>query len=68
MRVELLSNGGYKGMDACIGKVFTTIGDRNSNGSVRIPLSYLELAGYINDGDITTSLYFFDWEVRILND
>ena len=67
MQVELLCNGGYQGMDACVGKVFTTLGESNSNGSVRIPVSYLEQAGFINDGDVTTSLYFFDWEVRILN-
>ncbi len=68
MQVELLSDGGYPGMEACIGKVFTTLGQRNSNGSVRIPVSYLELAGYRNAEYVNTSLYFFDWEVRILND
>ena len=67
MQVELLCNGGYKGMDACIGKVFTTLGESNSNGSVRIPVDILEQAGFINDEFVNTSLYFFDWEVRILN-
>ncbi len=64
MQVELLTNGGYTGLDACIGKQFPTLSEGNSNGSVRIPVSYLEQAGWISDGSITTSLYFFDWEVR----
>jgi hypothetical protein len=64
MQVELLSEGGYGGITACIGKVFTTMNDGNSNSSVRIDVPQLEAAGFISDGSVTTSLYFFDWEVR----
>ena len=67
MQVELLTNGGYLGLDPCIGKVFTTLSDDKIKGSVRIPVAYLELAGFNNVGDITTSLYFFDWEVRVID-
>ncbi len=67
MQVELLRNGGYSGMDACVGKVFTPIHDGCLNGSVRIAVSDLEQAGFINDGCVNTSLYFFDWEVRVID-
>ncbi len=68
MRVELLREGGYGGITACIGKVFTTMNEGNSNGSVRIDVEQLEQAGFVNDGSITTSLYFFEWEVRVIDD
>ena len=68
MRVELLREGGYVGLEACLGKVFTTINDGNSNSSVRISVDQLEQAGFISDGSVTTSLYFFEWEVRVIDD
>lgn len=67
MQVELLCNGGYTGVDACIGKVFTTTSDPRDKDSIRIPVAYLELAGFVNDGSITTSLLFFIGEVRFID-
>lgn len=67
MQVELLCNGGYTGIEACIGKVFTVVSDSRDKDSVRIPIAYLELAGFINDLSVTTSLLFFKWEVRVID-
>ncbi len=69
MQVELLTNGGYMGMDACIGKQFTAVnaGEHNSNDSVRISVEQLEMAGFLNDGCVNTSLYFYNHEVRIID-
>jgi len=67
MQVRLLRNGGYSGIEACIGKVFTTTSDTRVKDTLRIPVSYLEREGFINDGSITTSLVFFHWEVEVVN-
>ncbi len=65
MQVELLSTGGYVGLEACIGKQFDVLHpDGNSNGSVRLDVVQLRLAGYVDDGSNMNSLYFFEWEVR----
>ncbi len=67
MRVELICNGGYTGIEACIGKVFTAVPDGWNRDSVRIPVASLEQAGFIKDDSIATNLLFFKWEVRIID-
>ena len=67
MKVKLLTNGGFIGLDACIGKEFDTMSDGNSNGSVRIATPDLIAAGYYNSS-LVPSLYFFDWEVEVINE
>lgn len=67
-RVELLSAGCYAGLQCCEGKIFTPVNRVNSNGTVRIAIAQLIAAGYPNPNGVTTSLYFFDWEVRLIND
>ena len=65
-QLKLLTNGGYLGMEACVGKIFNVLHDANANGSVRIDVKELEAAGFDNQNVITTSLYFFGWEVELL--
>jgi hypothetical protein len=68
MQVELLTNGGYKGLDPCIGKQFDVLNPSgNSNGSVRLDVVQLRQAGYVDDGSNMNSLYFFGWEVRVID-
>ena len=67
MQVELLCNGGFVGVEACIGKQFTTVPDERNKDYIRIAIADLEMAGFINDGSVTTSLMFFNFEVRIID-
>jgi hypothetical protein len=68
MQVELLTNGGFCGTDACIGKVFTVV-EQCQHGAVELPVCELLLAGAEPkelEGCIT--LHFYAKEVRVLDE
>lgn len=67
MVVKLLSDGGYNGAEACVGKIFmaTDVG----KGAVDISLNTLYDHGYEDDGSTgqLDSLYFFASEIEVLD-
>lgn len=64
MQVELLLNGGYTDTGKCVGKVFEASQVGEGYG---IGIMQLTLAGYEDDGSITTYLYFLPHEVRVID-
>lgn len=71
-QVELITNGGFVGLDACIGKVFTAtpvhVLETNEVGGYDLPIAELLLAGAVSHELVgMTKLHFFKHEVRVLN-
>lgn len=67
-QVELLTNGGFCGTGACIGKVFT-IAKQCDHGAVELPTAELILAGAdAHELEGMHTLHFFAAEVRVLDE
>ncbi len=66
MQVELLTNGGFTGTDACVGKVFTVV-EQCLHGAVELGVTELLNAGADPIELIgCRTLHFFAKEVRVL--
>lgn len=67
MQVELLTDGGFAGMESCIGKQFDTNGDARNKDTVRLKLDQLVMAGFTNPHHMLDDVLFFKWEVRVID-
>lgn len=65
MIVKLLTDGGYCGSDAIVGKIVEATAA--GKGAVDVSLAELEKAGYVDDGSGMDSLYFYASEVEVLD-